>query len=202
MFQYAYELDILNQDIINPQWKRITDNLDYWIKYFSGKEAIDLTSNFLQPDFKKILDDFYTVARVVIFNKPKMFSPEFPHIDGEFLSKNIFALNLNPNILDNNGYMAWYKIKNNANEPIKWTHKDASRGAYTYQWEEVEEDYRLAINNKITLVRTDLPHAVFSEKNPRYCVSIRFHHKDHSWLEIIENFKTLEKIYHNQKTNL
>lgn len=84
--------------------------------------------------------------------------------------------------------MIWYEKPGDGrirDEDVSWT--PAKTPYITWNYNEVTEVERTHIGNELTLVKTDLPHAILMKDDPRWCISARTTAMDNlEWDKIVE----------------
>jgi len=190
-----FELDTNCLSVIKKDWKPPGNISEYYIKTVNSKKIDNFVDECLDPNFVDIVNQFYIFKYAALFNKPVDYCPECAHVDAEFTSFRFYALNINPFQVEDNGKMVWYDINTDV-DPKLWTHKKSEVPAVSYPFDKLKINTEFPVNKKICLVRTDIPHAIFLGKKPRYCISFRFDKKDNeSWDDVITNFKQIDFNY-------
>ena len=191
---------IFSQEILTiPNRLRLQsfyDGENDWCKFFS-------------PDFNKIILQFFQLDYVNIFNKPSFWNNQTVHTD----YRSMYALNVvyihhqnnqelvNKLIKYNNttqktnfnlsfdSKMEWFKI-------VKNTQKTIIKGSPTWHHinfspDDVELIDSRCIDNKIALVRVDIPHRIKGCPYQRTCFSFRFKDNFKNWEEALKYFSEL-----------
>lgn len=112
------------------------------------------------------------IGAAMMFWRPAGFKNVEAHVD---------VLNKDPNksavaavniiVKGRDSAMAWYK-KPAGNHEVKWTM--AKTPYLTWPIDELEEVERKELGMNLSLVRVDVPHAIFCGNEERWCISARF----------------------------
>ena len=170
------QLNIKKFDVINSNWVRPTDK----VKWRSSEYLTDMFTT----DFLNKLSTISEITGVMIFNKINHSNPFNAHIDIELINEKPVYINYGLNFVfddstDINSTMRWYTYKR------PWIEKkvlfSAGKTAFmNFTMEELILDTEHSIDEYVTLVRTDIPHTIFSGNGLRTCISIRFK-KNYDW---------------------
>lgn len=129
------------------------------------------------------------LGNAMIFYRPSGMSNDYAHIDLQTKTpENSVVSAINIVYKGHGSEMAWYKMPGQ-NKELRWT----TAGTPYLSWpvSELEEMDRARITGKMTLVRVDIPHAIFVKDEPRWCLSLRFSKPFGSWNETVGFFKDL-----------
>lgn len=130
----------------------------------------------------------------VIFYKPPHYNVDNAHIDRStinLVTVAIYGVNLVYD--DDQSDMVWYNLPSQGTPTRAYT--DTLYTPYD-MWEasSLDEICRAVLpNNKLILVRTDIPHAIFTGNSERWCISIRFKDRPEldSWEAVEKTFQCL-----------
>lgn len=157
----------------------VKDNAN-WIWDFPGDVIF---SN----EWLELLSKFdLTVKKAMVFYKPANFINRWAHIDTIGINAPdetvIFAMNWVISGLT--GDMFWYDIPS-GERIVRWT--TSHRPYLAWPVSALTKIDHCAINDKLTLVRTDIPHAITVKDESRWCVSVRLHYLENSWQEVVDS---------------
>jgi hypothetical protein len=164
------------------QWASFTNEN---FKYYFSLDWVNKIENVLGIK----LDAF------MIFNTDANRDPPTAHVDytePHISSASIYGFNFVP--YGQNSTMEWFKPKSGTlPESQRALGKTNADTLYKY-WEihELEQIDSVSIKNKLTLVRTNIPHAVRTGNEPRWSVSFRSADSSiKTWEDAIDRFKHL-----------
>lgn len=176
--QYFLPLNIEKKDIFKPNWIRPNVVPVKW-------EKIDYVKSIFSEYFFDKLNSIKEIEGTMIFKKIYHQNPIDAHIDINIHNNKVILIPYGLNIVfddntDMKSKMCWYSPKNEINEQqIKYT--IAKTPYINYSIKDLilqEEQY---FGEGVALVRTDVPHAIFSGKKNRTCLSIRFKNYNEGW---------------------
>jgi hypothetical protein len=92
--------------------------------------------------------------------------------------------------------MVWYKLPDDAEKRVEVT---AANSTYvSWPFNSLKEVERHHIGNKVTLVKTGVPHAIIMKAEPRWCFSARTSIPDNfTWEKAIELFRSKNLLIEN-----
>jgi len=167
---YFLPLNLKKFEVINPNWVRPTDIVKW--------KGNDYVNEIFIPSFLEKLSTISEISGVIIFNKINHQNPINAHIDVALINDQPVYINYGLNIVfddstDIASTMRWYSHR------FPWLEKKIilSAGNTPYMDFSIAElslETEYNINDFVTLVRTDIPHAVSSGNGRRTCISIRF----------------------------
>lgn len=176
MNQYYLPLDLDKKEILSSTFKR---------QYVGVKwENIEYVKNILTHNFFTKLSSLAEITGAMIFNKIHHQTPDNAHIDIDTASNKLFFIPYGLNIVfdsstDMKSSMRWYSHKG-PHENIVQTSKDGTKFlSFPISSLNLEEEY--CIDEKPVLVRTDVPHTIYSGNGFRTCISIRFMYYKNDW---------------------
>lgn len=175
-----YNLDIDMTEVFRPDWKwpDVTGS-DYGIWLYPKISKL-VTQKWLSMIRSKGLN----VQACMLFFRGKRFQRTTAHVDIYSVSDDdktikIAPLGLNWIIGGSDSFMTWYEP---SKHPIKISYSDAKTPYADWPISSLKESDRCNIKNKLTLVRTDVPHNIEMGDDPRWCVSFRLADKDnYTW---------------------
>ena len=175
--EYIHNFKINPLLIVNGDWNRPFDKEQYFTKYISEWQTI------FNDKFIKVFQDHIKV--VMVFNKPTNWNESSKgnsvHVDEGGI---ICAMNVVLPTTDNLSLMQWFKtdisqeellIGSNSNYAARW---NTNKRWTSDQFKLIHEDY---VDNRVTLVRVDIPHKVVISQSARVCISIRLKEKFNDW---------------------
>lgn len=190
-----YRLKIGTGSALNPSWKFPTPTGLYGIWNPPAEEIF-------RPAWLEFMKSIgIPIYNAMVFYRGPGASTKEVHLD---ISKT------DPLVLTNYGInwclggkdssMMWYETPGDGRvreEDVIWT---AAKTPYiTWKYEEVKEIERATIDQELTLVKTDIPHAIKMGKEPRWCISARSSSIDSlEWDEIIELFRSKNLLVERQ----
>ena len=167
--EYIHDFKINPQDLINEDWPRPFNKEEYVTKYVKEWQSI----------FKKDVVDIFEphVQKVMVFNKPKNWNESSKgnsvHIDEGGIT---CALNIVLPTQDNKATMQWFDTDVPKEELLIGSHSNYAKRWNEESWS--KDRFRLIheefIDNKVCLVRVDIPHKIVVSQSARVCVSVRF----------------------------
>jgi hypothetical protein len=180
---YFLPLNLKKFDVIKPDWVRPTDV----VKLRSSEYASEIfTTSFLEK-----LSTISKISGVMIFNKINHPSPTVAHADIALINNQPIYINYGLNIVfddstDFPSTMRWYSRRFPKLE--KKILISAGNTPYmNFTMGELSLEAEHCIDEFVTLVRTDVPHAISSGNGLRTCISIRFHN-NHDWDVAVDLF--------------
>lgn len=180
--------NISTNQIIKTDWlPQTTDSEPSW--YYCEYTEI------LQESAIQMFNDFgLSPIRAAVFYCPVNCSPDYAHVDVNHNKiRTVSAFNLvwrsSPG-----SRMIWYHENENFNETEPTPDGSLRKWPkYLINWK-ISELNTLDVfelpSDYLTLVRTDVPHAVFTESCPRICISIRFSWHLDAWEQQIDYLKS------------
>jgi hypothetical protein len=131
------------------------------------------------------------VHRTVLFYRNSMFTQTNAHVDLARAGSNgnitriTYAMNWVLGGKDSE--MIWYKLSDE-NIDVKYTMANTPYA----QWpiSTLEEIERVNVKNSLTLIRTDVPHSVQVQIEPRWCISARSDIHGYTWQQAVEHFRS------------
>lgn len=131
------------------------------------------------------------IKTAMVFYKPIDFKGDFAHIDVvKHDPEGAVICALNWIIGGNNSQMVWYDQRT-AVRNVEWDKQGIPRA--TFLKSQLIELQRLALTNRLTLVRTDIPHTIECGSDPRWSISLRMQYgKFKTWQNAIEFFTKLK----------
>jgi hypothetical protein len=171
-----YNLDVNTSQAIdqNFEWPVVDKNGRNMIWHYSSPSDI-----FNQKWLDTLKTAGIDIGGVMLFWRPAGFQNVEAHVD---------VLNNNPeksavaavNIIvkGRDSAMAWYKTPPGKQE-IKWTM--AKTPYLTWPIKDLEEVERKELGMNLTMVRVDVPHAIFCGNEERWCISARFMRTFSDW---------------------
>lgn len=175
---YYLPLNIDRGDILNSS---VTISTDTAIQAY-GKPWVE---SILTPNFYRRLTGVLDVTGAMVFNKVDNHKPEIAHtdielVDGQILYKP-YALNIVfDTSTDMQSKMCWYST-NTPLEKIGVKYSLAGTPYQSFLIGELNLEDEYCIDNMVTLVRTNVPHTIYSGNGCRTCISIRFVYPDREW---------------------
>jgi hypothetical protein len=126
---------------------------------------------------------------VLIFYRPAGFQHQAAHIDVYGTDTDSIAVSaLNWIIGGRGSEMSWYQPPS---EPFAISYTDRNIPYIQFPICNLEEKHRTNIGNGVTLVRVNVPHAIFVGDEPRWCISLRNHIRSSNWSEAVERLQNL-----------
>jgi hypothetical protein len=121
-------------------------------------------------------------------------NPIHAHVDGftePYVGTGVFGLNFVP---FGSGDMIWYDVlpgyPSIAERPTEISKADTQYKGFSVS--ELKETARHDIGKSLTLIRTDVPHAIQTTTEERWCVSLRFRDKSiRTWDDVLNKFNHL-----------
>lgn len=187
MNQYFLELNIDKQSILQRDYIKPTKIINY-IKW----ESIDYLKSIFTIDFLNTLSKVSEIAGALVFYKRNQQTPHEAHTDIAVINEKVIHIPYGMNIVfddsnDIQSKMCWYSFKDNLQkDEIKYS--PAGVAYLTHPIKNLVLEQEHTISDKVTLVRTDVPHAIISGNGLRTCISIRFKSFASSWKEGYELF--------------
>jgi len=128
------------------------------------------------------------VEWVLLFYRPAHIQTDSAHIDSYGTNGEIPVSALNWIIGGRGSEMRWY---NNPTTPLHINYTKRGMPYIQFPIDSLEEAYRTNIGNGLSLVRVDIPHAVFIGDEPRWCISLRNNLQLDSWYATVERLRNL-----------
>lgn len=185
--QYWYKTNLdfsLNPNYVFPDHEISTPN--WWI--VSPDKIIS------EETIVKFLKLQLHIDTVALFYCPSNCSPTHAHADFSKKTNDLLSCAFNYVIDGSDSKMVWYKPLINPHK-VDIQKSNDIRGKWPkfyLNWkitpeEIIEEDSVNITGNNLTMIRVDVPHAVFTEKQSRWCISVRFQNTNLlSWENSIE----------------
>ena len=127
---------------------------------------------------------------MIFYRSPHYIHPEV-HIDQVSNSDSTPSAALNWVVADNDdSEMVWYDFPETTGKKLTTTASTPYVTWPTVEVEELEVD-RHCIGNKLTLVRTDIPHNIIVRNVPRWSISLRTEERYSTWDQIEQKFSNL-----------
>jgi hypothetical protein len=175
--QNWYKTTIDTGQALNPLWRwpTVDKNTNVW-----GKTP----SEVFDQQWLNHLDDLgIAVDWILIFYRPSGFQHQTAHIDVNGNEIETSALNLI--VGGKHSEMRWYR---RPDQPIKRSYNDKGIPYIPFALNQLEEIQRAELGGGLSLVRVDIPHAVFVADEPRWCISLRSKTRFASWQSAVESF--------------
>lgn len=143
----------------------------------------------LTTDFTSLMFDRKSpLTSVIIFYRGLDSNHGWAHIDIN-AKRYVTTCALNWAIGGTDSTMHWYKDPN-----IDLSEKDiaiapGNTHSLTFPIGDLTEIDQCHIGNKLTLTRTDIPHTVFVNNDPRWCISVRFGGRYQTWEDAVSDFR-------------
>ena len=114
------------------------------------------------------------VRWILGFGRPAWFMHQHAHVD-VYKTIGIDSMGLNIVIGGRHSTMRWYRSPPSFSDPASYPRSYTESGVPYIQFEigGLEEIQRAELGFQLTMVRTDIPHAIFCGAQPRFCVSMR-----------------------------
>ena len=116
------------------------------------------------------------ITDALLFWRPSWFTNEHAHIDGVVNQSAVTGLNWV--IGGKDSEMSWYHIPPG---PTFVEYTKAGTAFSSWLISDLVERDRRRIQERMTLVRVDVPHAIFVKEEPRWCISLRTNHPGLTW---------------------
>ena len=166
-------LNVKKIDVIKPTWVRPTDVIKW--------RGSDYLNEIFTSPFLDKLSTILEISGVMIFNTINQPNPFHAHIDVALINSkpvyNKYGLNI---VFDNStdipSAMRWY-TRRFPNIEKKILFSAGNTPYMNFNMEELLLKTEYSIDEFVTLVRTDIPHAISSGNGRRTCISIRFKEK-------------------------
>ena len=179
--RYFYPTKIDMSSAVRPeyQWPAFGYSNDTWY--------VDPTVMFKQDWLDMMATVGLPVRQILMFYRPAWFQHYHAHIDLHGHDDiEIAALNW---VLGGRGSeMRWYDIPE---EPFNRSYTGRGIPYIQFPIDNLKEACRSNIGNGLSLVRVDVPHAIFVGDEPRWCISLRGNSKYPSWAEAVEKLQNL-----------
>lgn len=164
-----FELDIDVSDALKSDWKTYCTTFD-----ITGKYGIWQPSS--EQIFKKSWLDYMRSIGLPIYNAMIFYRGPYAHtadahIDISDIPFRIHNFGINWCVGGKNSEMVWYELPENPEEKIAYTRANTPYVAWPKKT--LKEIERYHIGEKVTLVKTGLPHAIVMDQEPRWCFSAR-----------------------------
>lgn len=185
--EYVHDFKIDPLSLVNKDWNRPFSQEEYMTRYIKDWKSIFN---------KKTVDIFEeSIQRVMVFNKPEDWNETSKgnsvHVDdGEI----ICAMNVVLPTADNMSVMEWFHTDINHSDLVIGSGSDyAARwnGENAWTQEQFKLIHQCHVDNKVTLVRVDIPHRVVVSQSARVCISVRFKEKFTMWNEAVDHVESL-----------
>ena len=180
---YFLPLNLKKFDVLNTNWVRPTD-----VVKWQGSEHLNevFTTSFLEK-----LSTISKISGFMIFNKINHQSPPNAHADVVLINNQHVYINYGLNIVfddstDFPSTMRWYSRRFPKLEK-KILMSVGNTPYMNFSMAELSLEAEHCIDEFVTLVRTDVPHAISSGNGNRTCISIRFH-KNYEWDVAVDLF--------------
>jgi hypothetical protein len=186
---YYLPININRNDAIKSTWNRP-------IEFIDSKDT-NYAKEILTEEFYTKLTTIDDITNVMVFNSHQNYYPTEAHIDITQYSGieiNPSSTNVGLNIVfddstDIKGTMRWYSLKDSTkNKKVEFTSAKTPYLSYATDQLNLEAEY--CIGELVTLVRTNVPHAVSSGNKPRTCISLRFRN-NMDWVEAFVKFNKM-----------
>lgn len=189
MNPYFLPLNIDKREIFNTSWKRPIGHKVQW-------KEVDYVKDMLTPYFFNKLQSVAQITGTMIFNKINHQNPDNAHIDIAMVNNKIQYIPYGLNIVfddstDITSTMRWYSHKKPIDK-VEVLYSLAGTAYISYPVEELVLEEEHNIDNLVTLVRTNVPHAISSGNRFRTCISIRFKYPDNEWYN---GYKLFDKLF-------
>jgi hypothetical protein len=131
------------------------------------------------------------VVRAMLFYRNSMCIQKNAHVDlrGPDSNGNISYINYAMNWVlgGKDSEMIWYNLPDK-NIDVKYSMANTPY----IQWpiSTLEEIERVNIQNSLTLIRTDIPHSIQVQSEPRWCISARSDISGYSWQQAVDHFRS------------
>ena len=116
------------------------------------------------------------ITDALLFWRPAWFTNTHAHIDGDI--KQSATSGLNWVIGGTGSEMAWYHTPS---VPTVVEYTKAGTAFSSWPISNLVERDRRRIQERMTLVRVDVPHAIFVKDEPRWCISLRTNQPGLAW---------------------
>lgn len=182
-----HRLSISTHDALRPDWSlpQVSDQQVWQVP------ALEL----FQPAWlDRMHEAGLPISVVLLFYKPAWFSHTMAHVD-MFDETSMTVFGLNWVLGQSEGQMRWYDMPE-GDDPVQWAQPvnfTKINSPYKH-WPitELTEIDRCPIEDQLTLVRTDRPHAIFTGRHPRWCISARFVDPDRlPWEQVVAKYQHL-----------
>lgn len=186
-----YELDVSVQDAFNnsgiKKIKQIKDEMANSHTFINTWAFKDLNLLFSNKFIKNVSLLSFPVESCIIFYRKKNYTHPTAHIDA-IDENNIVSFGLNWVLGYDDSEMVWHYIKDN-DFKIKTT--SSNTGFIEFNNTSIKEKEKHIIGNKLTLVRTDIPHNIVVNSHDRLSISLRTNKKYRTlpWVNIVESYK-------------
>ena len=185
------------KESFRPDWKfpeNRTTNHNIFDKGIKGIFHFKANSIFNQAWLSYLENiELGKAVNCVAFYKPPHYNIDNAHIDRNTTNLTTVAIyGVNLIFDDDRSDMVWYNLP--AEKPIKPFTDNLFTPYEMWTASSLEEVSRTVLpNNKMTLVRTDIPHAIFTGNSGRWCISIRFKDRPEldSWEAVEKAFEHL-----------
>jgi hypothetical protein len=180
---YYLPINVNRNDVVKPSWVRPTE-------YITTRDK-DYAKDMLTEEFYEKLTSIDEISLVMIFNQLKNYYPMMAHVDlgmpdGEPVETHVGLNIVFDDSTDSKGTMRWYSPKDSSKEKkVAFTPTKTAYLNYMTNQLNLEAEYCIA--DLVTLVRTNVPHAVSAGNKPRTCISLRFA-SNMDWETAVEKF--------------
>jgi len=150
-------------------------------------DTYDEWCKFLNKSFIDKLRNAGPLDRLMVFNKPNNWVNQSAHIDGDKIAAiNLVYCHASVNKFYKKSYMEWFKVVNYKPKNIMMS--NANTPYLNYEPDEIELVFRECLDNKLSLVRVDVPHRIKIGFGHRTCFSLRYKKKFANWNEAVDFF--------------
>lgn len=180
--KYCFILKFSVDDIINTSWNQ-PFNDQFFVKNY---DSLEEWQTIINHNFLNLLESHLPIARLMVFNKPNNWKVKDAHIDPGVL----FALNII--IGDSGAEMQWFRPIVLKEKTIEYSVSNTP--FLNYQEKELILIHKRCVDNKVSIVKTDIPHRIKIGNSSRTCFSFRFRHSFKTWDEVYTYYKDLDWI--------
>lgn len=147
-------------------------------------------AEFLHPILISYFDTIQLpISGVMMFWRSSGYSNTHAHIDFRSTDPDsIVYCGINYVVGGIGSEMVWYEAPNKS---MVSALTEARTNFTSERIDHLIEKSRGCIGNELTLVRTDLPHAIMMKTEPRLCISIRLQERFSSWESAVHKFTNL-----------
>ena len=177
-----YRLKIETANSLNPEWSFPTPTGDY------GIWSVESTTMFTPEWLNYVSNLGLNIKHALVFYRAPFTTSKVAHVDTHIkdLKKVNFAINWV--VGGKESSMHWYTLPT---EEGVFKDVDSSSPYLTYKFDEIKYIESCRIQDQVTLVRTNLPHAITMGSDPRWCISARTHiSEDIPWDEVANLFRS------------
>ena len=150
----------------------------------------ELTTVFTQDWLDYMQSINLNIVATLLFYREAYFVYPEPHIDFLYGAKQHSTVAINWVLGKDDSEMVWYDTPADANKRAR----ELLLSEYTHEYiswpvTELTEVERHCIGNVPTIVRTDVPHNIIVNANPRWAINLRCKIPTNSWADTIEYMK-------------